>query len=943
MNLTFLFLMMITTNVLGFDFAAAEEQVECPAGPQRAPGSIVQALERAPCEIFPLERFNTDASMQERCHDFSESLNINCRERSNFRSSRQNLDCLASYYGGTREGSDIQFNADQVYRNHVDRAGQLYDAYARMVELQASFATNQNSYATSRLEAFKDDETNPVAQFSCNIFNREEFRQEVMKCNSDITTVKLHRLLDAVEFKDSATSLEQMVRDNYLVAMEEIEGGVREAMPEISRMETGDFVQEVLFLREDSTERMFYLTSEEMAQADPIMSFLNFRRDYGDNVQEMLTDVRTIMDQNYNRLAQANEVGSNSEMFGAEGFPNRRTFRQRRDEYLNEIGQRYRMMLVLRDVVESAVIPSQVPLLEGTINSASALRAQLQNSVNANGIDIRDLQNTGWFEVGDNNEVDFNREFFDFLQSEINRATSNNKLDQLRTIRGVSALWYRFQHAQLAGLNESCQSFQREVNQLCEAIEAEQIVMTDIAASSCYEDQSTYGNTSRVEFAHHMCAGRNGYLLNGEIPESVSDYFSPAPARGVPSGENGGGVDPTSSEGGVVTSPNPAVAGDPARDLELDDVPTGMGGYYNNQIERRSERAIRARERNNTTVALNGPSTLTDIVDQSEQRRAQRGNGLFGNLFDSNNTNPENGGVDQGSWDFLTRSTGEPTDGETEDEELVGEGLLEPTETLAEPEDDETNAILDRISQLESELQRREAESSAESNPSNDPRIAELMRQIREQREELDRMREERDAARTQVVRQRDVERSTAARETSPRRNNTTTRRRAIAAPSQELGQNEAAASSFERQAPLDRGVNRVIASDGPSESYETGVNYGTQGFESAGYTNALTLTTREIASVAQIPSTSIVTSPTDQRLVNLQPGEVLYLQVDNGIFIKHEKNSEGEIIRQEVRLQRDLALLSDNAEVTEFQSQTPNINRVIVRLEAIEQEAGIK
>lgn len=923
-----------------FDFNAAEIDIECPAGPERQAGDF-DALGAAPCELFPIQSFNNGEAMTMRCSMFAESLKLNCSN--DVRSDHRNLDCLSTYYNGTREENEIKFSENGISRNHLDRTSQIYNTYKRMIEEQASFAANTNNYGISRLEGFENEETNPVKDFSCDVYDRNEFRNTLMSCSNASATNKLHKYLSLVEGKNSFNGLEQMIRDRFLITLQDNEGGVRNSLSAVESMQTSTFVNEVKFLKQSPTARNFYLTSSEMSSPDTnvAMSFLSFRRDYGDNIGAMERDVRNIMNKRYRELKATHEVGSDEDTFGIGGFPSQADFNIQRNTYIEELKKKYRVMMILNDVVEAAVIPAQTGSLESSLRSASQMRNQLQASINQHNITVDDLDDTGWFNISENNHVDFDKDFLDYLQNEIQFKVSKNNLDDLRTISGTAELWYRFQHAQLSSLNNSCNTFKSEVENLCNAIESNNVLMTDVAAESCLENDQGYTHSSVLEFIHHRCAGENGFHVDASIPETPAEFYqtiitsqeslaNDPRARG---GRSGMGAEPPPGferSGGLISTTNSDPRGP---------VPTAMGNHYTEQAERRNDPAIRARERINTSFNVNGRTTLTDIVDNSENNRVANRNGFFQDFFDNNETDRAES-MDQSAWDFLTRSTGDTTE-EGEEDVSSDELIAETEDTLEDLEseiDDEKNSmILDRINELEEQLAKTSGEVSEVANPITDPRVTALMKEIEEQRAELERLRAERQRRNEATV----TRPSRTVASDNERTRIVRNQPRVISAPEQNNVAENLGESIFPDVSPLaDRGTAAPVQVNAYGDYSDNTTLYA--GVNPSYTSSSLILTSNNVVELAQIPSDNIVTSSTDTRLINLRPGEVIYLQVDNGIYIKHEKNSAGEIITQEVRLKRDKTRLAENVEVRPFEEKKPNIGRVIVRLEAIEKEAGL-
>jgi hypothetical protein len=953
-----------------------EQQVECPVEETRPSGfSFMEAFRAAPCQLFPLGTIvpgpgSEPAPIEVRCREFSRSMDKNCQDRDDSRSVSGYTDCLVNFYHGTRNGQEVSYPPAEIERSHADRTRQLNETYMGMITTQAELARSQNLNALMQLTIAVRDRASggsrassgTLANFSCLSYTDEDYRNNLITCENEESTFRLHRLLDQVEASRSNGRLEQRVRDILQVTIEDIDGGVREGL-DYSSISTQAMVQDLSMLQVDAIGRQFYDYREEAENGDVnfFTDKLNFRKDYGDNIQAMRLDVTNIMNRQYERLAQQYQPGYKGDMFAESNFPTREEFERRRDQFINKLEKRYRLFMTMSNVLESAIIPRQTATSTHGSASADALRAQIQREVDMHGITSQELANTGWFTVDENNEVDFDPEFYSFLQTRLQQMAQEGNLQQMGSISDMAELWFQYQQAQLMDLATNCERFQESVGSLCESIERNEIVMTSSAARSCLENtEQRFTISNRIEFAHQACAGGENFYPDGEPRLTPNRYYSGAGnPRGSGTTDGLPGYDPEYQPDGVnrPSGEIPTPGGEGRSNTP--ETPQLLGQFLRDATRDRADRIISAQEgQNRATLVTTG--ALTDFVDanntiETERNMETQGNntGLFGNLFDDNGQeNDPLGG--QSMWDYLTRQNDDTTtvDEETRevDSENVGEELVEEST----PEDAVSESIRNRIAQLEEELARARSENeSPSSNEVDDPRIARLQEEIRIQQQELNRMRElqEENARAAQAQARRNQ--GGAPLNASPRNPVNTTRSPASRGNGNNvLGENENG-NSFNANAPvvnngignIQTNTNRINRSVGGEESVEnSGINLASGSFASSGANSlGIKLSVREVAEINEIPANRIVTAIQPGVLDGLQPGEAIYLQIEEGIYIKHQRNSEGSIITQRVRLKNEYDYLPTDGKVRPFERQKVSMGRVIIRLEAIEEEAGIK
>lgn len=943
--------------------AGFEQQIECPLEPTAVEvAPFIASLEQVPCQHYPLQYFSSEAEdapqgLSERCFLFSRSVANNCSDQSGLRNTRDNFNCLQYHYNGERRGTELVFSEYERNRNHFDRASQLNETYLGIVNTQVQFSRNQNSYATLQFVSASRVDNHPLSDFSCQAMSQSQYREELFTCENEEANFQLHHLLDQLAV--DRTPFEGRVRDILQVTMEEIEGGQREGFRG-DDIDIQAWARDLTHLQTNTFSINFYLSTEHLNNGDLSLTSLLFRQDYGNNIQAMREDVEEIMNRRYQEYDISYNPGDRRDDFREHGFPTREAFNRQRDLFIDQLERRYRLLMTLRNVVEAAIIPREVSSQETTISSSQALRRQIQQDITAYGITPQELLNTGWFSRGEESgEIDFNSEFFEFLQGEISAAQDQGTLEEMKTISGIGDLWNRYQHGELINLARRCDDLKAAVNNLCTTIQENTLTMTAQAAKSCLDNPSEeirLGTASRMEMAHQVCAGEAGFLLDGEATPTVSDIYH---RTEIPNSV-GGNPAPTGAGAGTPIPFTPLSRGgeaDISPGTQGPSVPRNLSDYWGNLRDERIERVVEARTNQGTHIET-AQTPLTDLVDQSmnipmeETDTTNDNTGLFGNLAEfSENSEEENN-----MWDFLTQeniAAQEEAEAEALAEEQAAAGELAATEeeNLGE---EQANPILERINQLEQQLaeQRRRANAEPEEN---NQQVAQLQRELAEQRAELERMRRQRLAQEREDSRE-DVAALLNPNNTAPVNPNNGVERNSrassrgdstIAGRTDELAENNFNQGNERPLFDTNLNSNRIQGRGRTpsSETLQAGGDLASGSFSNSSASGiGITLTTRDIAEVNLIPNGRLVQSVRPEMLADLGPGEAFYARDEvRGIIVRYLKNEAGDIVVQEVRVRNLQNYLANDGELTPFESTQAKVGRVIHRLEAIEREAGIR
>lgn len=419
--------------------------------------------------------------------------------------------CLASVYNGTIEVDPQgvirgRFSNTARRSNHFDKVAQLQEAFSVMVDDQIAIGTDINQYANFTL--IRDGISCSADQFN-----------EIMQCENAEASQRLSEIIGQLRRQNRNEHMLDNFKNRYVEAIISVDGSqtdlnanlfsIRELQEHLGAAHTGY-----------SAGRRYYLDDNELFSNAGNLRSMNFHRNF-DSVEQLREVITREMDLNFNQTPESERVAPASYEINRERFIAQQ---ERRFTMGNVLLRATRYLLNEYQNIDVNFAPGQK--YDMVINHVdSSLLSHLGDSVSP-----EELERTGWFKRdGDNLRFDRSIAFglIDIAKGDAEDGSINPDLipDSLDDLAGI---WTALGTSQYRQLQQRCDSFIEAKNNLCNAIENNQMLMNDRAAGQCLRDnQEDLSPQEMVALGHQYCSGQGDYLFGGEPAPREPERFSP--------------------------------------------------------------------------------------------------------------------------------------------------------------------------------------------------------------------------------------------------------------------------------------------------------------------------------------------------------------------------------------------------------------------------------